>query len=111
MEIKINELDFKNFFEVGDIIKGFCNGYFGRDDYNNKIVIMVKEDLVLFKYIESDTCQEDGKYCEFYGYNTLTISNFLSKNYELEGDKEYKIRYTKEEFKEMFEAWGNDKNE
>jgi hypothetical protein len=41
-----------NFFQVGDIIYGYCNGYFGRDDYATKICAKVTTGYVLFEYVE-----------------------------------------------------------
>ncbi len=37
-------------FNIGDIIDGFCNGYFGRDDYERKICIMVNNKFAVFQY-------------------------------------------------------------
>jgi hypothetical protein len=31
--------DIKKSFDVGDKIEGFCNGYFGRDDYSKKTCV------------------------------------------------------------------------
>ena len=36
-------------FETGDVIYGFCNGYFGGDDYDTKTCIMVAPKYVLFE--------------------------------------------------------------
>jgi len=43
-------INFTKYFKKGDIIYGFCNGYFGRDDYETKIVEEVTEDYVVFRY-------------------------------------------------------------
>lgn len=37
-------------FSVGDRIGGFCNGYFGRDDYLNKTCVKVRPKYALFEY-------------------------------------------------------------
>ena len=37
-------------FTVGDEIGGYCNGYFDRDDYENKICIMVAPKFAIFQY-------------------------------------------------------------
>ena len=53
MENKENPkyFNFRKYFEVGDIIYGFCNGFFGRDDYNDKEVFHVSKHNIIFKYI------------------------------------------------------------
>ena len=35
-------------FEVGDRIYGFCNGFFGRDCYKNKICVMSNDGFAVF---------------------------------------------------------------
>lgn len=42
------------FFNVGDKIYGFCNGYFGRDDYESKICVMVNYNYAVFQYLDGD---------------------------------------------------------
>lgn len=37
-------------FQPGDKIFGYCNGCFGRDDYEDKTVIAVRPKYVLFEY-------------------------------------------------------------
>lgn len=44
----------ENFFNVGDTIHGFCNGYFGRDDYDSKICVMVNSKYAIFQYLEGE---------------------------------------------------------
>lgn len=39
-----------NLFTVGDVLYGFCNGYFGRDDYSTKICVMVTPNYAVFQY-------------------------------------------------------------
>lgn len=41
-------MNYKDKF-VGIKILGFCNGYFGRDSYNNKIIIASGDDWVVTK--------------------------------------------------------------
>ncbi len=36
-------------FKVGDEIEGYCGGYFGRDDYADKICVMVTKKAVVFE--------------------------------------------------------------
>ena len=40
------------FFNVGDVLYGFCNGFFGRDDYDDKICVMVTKKYAVFQYLE-----------------------------------------------------------
>ncbi len=42
-------------FTAGDQISGFCNGYFGRDDYEDKVCIMVTPRYAVFEYNDSDS--------------------------------------------------------
>ena len=44
----------KELFNVGDMIYGYCNGYFGRDDYEDKLCIMVTEKYAVFQYTDGD---------------------------------------------------------
>ena len=37
-------------FKPGDAIYGFCNGYFGRDDYETKTCVAVRPKYALFEY-------------------------------------------------------------
>jgi len=39
-------------FKPGDRLFGFCNGYFGRDDYANKICVAVRPQYALFEYVD-----------------------------------------------------------
>ena len=36
-------------FRVGDRIGGFCNGYFGRDDYEDKTCVFVSSYFAVFQ--------------------------------------------------------------
>jgi hypothetical protein len=118
----IKDLDFTKYFEVGDEINGFCNGYFGRDDYNIKTVVAVTKDYILFSYEEE--CQDEKN--EYYSkkdeeprritiieYAVLDKSNFCSYNNGTYNDGD-KFIYPKckslEEFEQMFNEW-KDKNE
>lgn len=42
-------------FKVGDEISGYCNGYFGRDDYEDKVCILVTPKYAIFEHVESGT--------------------------------------------------------
>jgi hypothetical protein len=39
-----------NFFKIGDRIGNFCNGFFGRDDYEDKTCVFVSEKYAIFEY-------------------------------------------------------------
>lgn len=39
---------------LGKKIYGFCNGYFGRDDYNDKIIILEGEKWIVCAYLDRD---------------------------------------------------------
>jgi hypothetical protein len=41
-------------FSVGDRIYGFCNGFFGRDDYDTKICVSVTSRYAIFQYLDGD---------------------------------------------------------
>ena len=43
-------MNMTNIFEVGDEIGGYCNGAFGRDDYENKVCVMVAPMYAVFEY-------------------------------------------------------------
>ena len=39
-------------YNVGKVIYGFCNGFFGRDDYENKIIIAEGDNWIVCKYCD-----------------------------------------------------------
>jgi hypothetical protein len=41
-------------FKPGDVIYGYCNGYFGRDSYETKTCVIVTRHYAVFEY-------EDGR--------------------------------------------------
>lgn len=41
-------------FKIGDRIGGYCNGYFGRDDYDNKTCVFVALKYAVFE--NEDRC-------------------------------------------------------
>lgn len=41
-------------FNIGDTLYGFCNGYFGRDDYSTKTCVMVTERYAVFQYADGE---------------------------------------------------------
>ena len=40
---------------VGRKLVGFCNGYFGRDDYSDKIIIYEGKKWIVCKYVNEDS--------------------------------------------------------
>lgn len=38
------------YFKEGDVIKGFCNGFFGREFYNTKVCILVRKEFAVFEH-------------------------------------------------------------
>jgi len=67
--------DVKRCFDVGDRIGGFCNGFFGREDYEDKICVAVFENYAVFQYDdgsgevlnfpENEKCFEDGLFWNY----------------------------------------------
>ena len=47
-------------FSVGDVLYGYCGGFFGRDDYDRKICVMVRPKYAVFEYT-GDGLGEAGK--------------------------------------------------
>ena len=41
-------------FKAGDRIGGYCNGAFGRDDYDNKTCVMVTPNYAVFENEDGD---------------------------------------------------------
>lgn len=39
---------------IGRTIYWFCNGYFGRDDYDDKIIILEGEKWIVCRYVDRD---------------------------------------------------------
>jgi hypothetical protein len=37
-------------FKPGDTLYGYCNGFFGRDDYERKICVAVRPKYAVFEY-------------------------------------------------------------
>ena len=100
--MNIQDFDFRNYLEEGDIIKGFCNGFFGRDDYNNKIVVEVKKDYVLFAYEEYTALEEEEQgRIDIREYIILSLPSFIS--YDQETHISTLKTYLK--FEDMFNQW------
>lgn len=53
---------------IGKMIYGFCNGFFGRDDYNTKIIVFETDRAICCRYVD----------CNDYNglYGCLTVANF-----------------------------------
>ena len=43
-----------NLFSTGDEIGGYCNGYFGRDNYDNKTCVIVTMKYAIFENSEGE---------------------------------------------------------
>jgi len=67
-------------FQVGDVIENYCNGYFGRDDYERKVCVMVTPKYAVFQY-------EDGQAA------VLNYSEGLEKYAKGENWKAYDEEY------------------
>ncbi len=74
----------KNRFEIGDIIHGFCGGYFGRDSYSCKKVEYIGHDYIVFRIL-NNWCAGEVMSCSG---NQEEIFNKLSQYMEKE-DPEY----------------------
>jgi len=93
---KINNFTFKIFFEKGEDIYGYCDGYFGDSGYGSKMVFDVKKHYVVFRDIVRMKINGEN-YLE-YDYKILTL-------YDLVDDGKLP-----ENLKEMFERWKDDEN-
>lgn len=69
---------------VGKIIYGFCNGYFGRDDYDTKIIVFETDCSICCRYVTDEKWRSKG---------WLTCANFDSP----EEKQEYIDSWSKEE--------------
>ena len=43
-------MNLNKIFEAGDVISGYCNGFFGRDDYSEKTCVLVTKKYAVFEY-------------------------------------------------------------
>jgi len=66
-------------FSVGDTIYGFCNGYFGRDDYDDKVCVIVTPRYAVFEYTLGD-----------YMGNAVVLNN--PERFDLETINEWKCK-------------------
>jgi hypothetical protein len=41
-------------FNIGDKLEGFCSGYFGRDDYDTKICVLITPKYAVFQYVDGE---------------------------------------------------------
>lgn len=44
----------KKYFSTGDVIYGYCNGVFGRDDYDQKVCVKVTKKYAIFQYLDGE---------------------------------------------------------
>lgn len=45
---------------VGKIIYGYCNGYFGRDDYETKVIVFETECSICCRYLDDEDWRKKG---------------------------------------------------
>jgi len=45
-----------DYFKSGDKIYGFCNGYFGRDNFEDKVCVLVAQTYAVFEYEDEGAC-------------------------------------------------------
>lgn len=45
---------------IGKIIYGFCDGYFGRDDYGTKIIVFETDCSIACRYVHDEIWREKG---------------------------------------------------
>lgn len=45
---------------IGKILYGFCNGYFGRDDYSTKIIVFETNCSICCRYVDDDEWRTKG---------------------------------------------------
>ena len=68
---------------VNRVIYGFCNGYFGRDDYNTKLIIAEGDNWIVCEYLEENdmfTWNRTGK---------VTFADFKNKEEKQERINEW----------------------
>ena len=64
---------------IGTKIYGYCNGYFGRDDYNDKIIILEGNKWVVCAYLDHDN-------------DYITSVNFDSEEEKIECIKKWSVK-------------------
>jgi len=64
---------------VGTKIYGYCNGYFGRDDYDDKIIILEGRRWIVCAYLDSDN-------------DWITCVNFDSEEEKEERIKQWSVK-------------------
>ena len=54
------------YFQQGDTLYGYCNGFFGRDSYSTKICTLVRPKYAVFEYEDgtADILNYDGRLTE-----------------------------------------------
>lgn len=92
---------------IGKVLKGYCEGYFGRDSYGDKKIVFIGE-----KYIVAEN--EHGYPVTAYFDEGETIQDILSKidewikeREEYEGSEDYKIMEDISEVSDVFFALHN----
>jgi hypothetical protein len=60
---------------VGDILYGYCNGFFGRDSYDDKIIMALGEDWVVARELNS----RRPVFATFADWDSLNMQDMLAK--------------------------------
>ena len=63
------------YFNVGDVIYGFCNGFFG-DDYDDKICVLVNQHYAVFQSINRDDGLSIGSVLNNDGYDDWSVAKY-----------------------------------
>ncbi len=98
----VKKFDFRKYFKQGEIIYGFCNGYFGSSNYDDKFVKSVEKDFIVFetttptKHIENKDDEEFNLSC----YSILSTTDFISFR-----DNIIELRESLDYIKDMFNNW------
>lgn len=96
----IADFSFEDHFSIGDKIYGFCNGYFGRDDYEDKVVELVTKDYIVFRYDDTTSLtEENGNHIEVTEHRMLNISDVVYYN------QKTKMSRIKSRLLESFKEW------
>jgi hypothetical protein len=88
--IPFEEFDFRDCFRVGDVLHGFCNGKFGRDNYATKEIVAVEKYYFVAKHEYSplidypvyvmlgvhEIVNEDGDIDELFGNSFYKIAEW-----------------------------------
>lgn len=74
---------------IGKKIYGYCNGYFGRDDYEDKIIVYETPNSICCIYVDKYNCKRFGD---------LTVANFNSPQEKQKYINEWSVETPEEEW-------------